>query len=515
MSSTPAPIDMRERRSERPRILIVTPEVSHLPPGMSQLSNSISAKAKDSADALATLINMLYEQGADVHVALPDYRRIFNRQLPPQTRRGFNFLPDERSDQRVHLAKDRAFFHLDDISRSNGSENLKRSLLFQREVVNNVIPRVQPDFIHCHDWMTGLIPAAGRKLNIPCLFSFSSILTARSPLSFIEDIGVDAAVFWPYLFYERYPVNYEESRDSNPVDLLLSGIFAADRVCTGSPTFLKEIIENRHNFINPHIRQEIYHKWETGCAVAIPDAPDPSYNPITDRALFMRYDAKAHYAAKQHNKLFLQDKLGLPMDSKAPIFFWPSPLEPIRKGCELLANIFLKLVAEYRNRNLQVVSVADGEFKAYFNEIVAAHRLQDQVRVCDFEERLARQAYAASDFVLIPSLIEPCGFRQMIGPLYGALPVAYDTGALHDILSHMNISENAGNGFLFKIYDPEGLFWAVREAMAFYDLPCSEKKRQIERVMLQGAAIFSQELTVYRYIELYETMLGRPVFAEM
>lgn len=55
---------------EKPRILIVTPEVSYLPKGMSAMPHSLSARAGGLADVSATLINTLYEHGADVHVAL-------------------------------------------------------------------------------------------------------------------------------------------------------------------------------------------------------------------------------------------------------------------------------------------------------------------------------------------------------------------------------------------------------------------------------------------------------------
>lgn len=512
MLSNPTPGEITANEAKQPRILIVTPEVGYLPPGMSRLSSYISAKAADAVDCAAILTHFLFEQGADIHVALPDYRKIISRKLPPEARRGLITLAEERVDQRVHLTEDREFFYLEQISHRNQSENLKRALLFQREVINNVLPRVRPDFIHCHDWMTGLIPAAGRKMNIPCLFTFNTLSTARCPLSLIEDVGIDAASFWPCLFYERYPAGYEESRDSNPIDLLLSGIFAASRVSTASLTFLTEIIENRHDWINSNFRREVARKWETGCAAAIPNAPAPSYHPTTDGSLFMRYCAKDHYAAKQHNKLFLQEKLGLLMDSKAPFFFWPSRLDPNFKGCELLAAICVDMISAFKDRNIQLVFVADGEFKAHFRTIAASQPLCDHIRVCDFEERLSRQAYAAADFVLIPSSVEPCGLPEMIGPLYGALPIGYDTGALHDNLSHMDIDANDGNGFLFRVYDPEGLFWAIRAAMAFYDLPCSEKNRQIERVMAHSMATFNQALTASRYIELYETMLGHSLF---
>ena len=40
-----------------------------------------------------------------------------------------------------------------------------------------------------------------------------------------------------------------------------------------------------------------------------------------------------------------------------------------------------------------------------------------------YSERLAHQMYAAADFVLVPSMFEPCGLTQLIALRYGAVPV--------------------------------------------------------------------------------------------
>ncbi|MEW5910129.1 MAG: glycogen/starch synthase, partial [Thermodesulfobacteriota bacterium] len=181
---------------KNPRVLIVTPEVTYLPDRMGNLSNCLTAKAGGLADVSAALINALFEEGADVHVALPDYRSLFKDRLAPFLQKEERAIRRIMPDDRVHLAEDRAFYYLDQVYSDYGLENTKLSLAFQREVINNVIPRVEPDLIHCNDWMTGLIPPMSRQLGIPCLFTIHNVHTVKSSLSHIEDRGIDAAFFW-------------------------------------------------------------------------------------------------------------------------------------------------------------------------------------------------------------------------------------------------------------------------------------------------------------------------------
>jgi starch synthase len=163
--------------------------------------------------------------------------------------------------------------------------------------------------------------------------------------------------------------------------------------------------------------------------------------------------------------------LGLIEDKNAPIFFWPSRLDSIQKGCQLLAEILYRVIASYWDRNLQIVFVANGDYQRIFRDIVIFHGLQNRVAVCDFDEELEHQGYAAADFILMPSRFEPCGLPQMIAPIYGTLPVAHDTGGIHDTIAPLDVENKSGNGFLFKTYDSGGLMWAIDQAMGFYELP--------------------------------------------
>ena len=495
-----------------PRVLMVTPEVTYLPYGMGQKFDCLNAKAGGLADVSAALINALYNQGADVHVALPDYRFIFNGDLSPIVKRELGKIRDSVPEERIHLAQDRAFFYQKHIYSGNEFENVKISLAFQREVINNIVPKVQPDLIHCNDWMTALIPAMARQLGIPCLFTIHNIHTVKCTLSEIEDRGIDGASFWQNLYYENFPSNYENTRNSIPVDFLASGVFAAHFVNTVSPTFLKEMVEGRHGFVKSCMQQELANKLDAGCALGILNAPDPSYHPPTDEVQPCMYSAANHVSSKKTNKRMFQKNLGLIQDKDAPIFFCPSRLDPVQKGCQLLADILYNVVARYWKQNLEIVFVADGEFQKHFKDIVRFHNLKDRVAICGFKDSLARLAYGASDFVLMPSSFEPCGLPQMIGPTYGTLPVAYDTGGIHDTVTHLDVDKGTGNGFLFNTFDSGGLSWAIDQAMQFYMMSPDIKKRQVSRIMTESAATFNHQVTAQQYIDIYEKMLQRPLF---
>jgi starch synthase/alpha-amylase len=497
-----------------PRVLVVTPEVTYLPDRMGGLASFFTAKAGGLADVSAALISSLFEQGADVHVAMPDYRAIFSDGLAPVLKKEFSKIRRKMPNDRIHLAEDRAFYYTNQVYSYYGDENIRMSLAFQREVINNIVPRVQPDLIHCNDWMTGLIPAMARSMGIPCLFTIHNVHTVKTTLAYIEDRGIDAAAFWQNLFFEHMASHYEEARNTNPVDLLTSGVFAAHFVNVVSPNFLSEIVEGRHGFVYGPLRQELANKVNAGCAAGVLNAPDPAFDPTKDKELKTSYGPNNHVGGKKANKRFLQEKLGLIEDVRAPVFFWPSRLDPIQKGCQLLADVFYRIISSYWKQKLQIVFVANGDYQSVFRDIVNFHGFNNRVAICNFDFHLEHLAYAASDFILMPSSFEPCGLPQMIAPIYGSLPVAHDTGGIHDTITHLDVAGNTGNGFLFKHYDAGGLFWAIGQAMDFYHQPPSIRSRQIKRIMQESAASFNHANTARQYIELYEKMLQRPLILE-
>lgn len=495
--------------SRKPRILIVTPEITYLPAGMGNMACKLNAKAGGLADVSASLVAALFDLGADVHVALPHYRRMFHVEVGQLISDELRVYKSRLPDSRIHLAEDRCFYYRDTVYSQSQDENPKLALVFSREVINNIIPTVQPDLIHCNDWMTGLIPAAARRMGIPCLFTVHNIHTHHLTLAQIEDSGIDAAEFWNNLYYKREPYNYEESRNTNPVDMQASGVFAAHFINTVSPTFLKEIVNGWHDFIPGALREEIRNKDRAGCAVGILNAPDTGDNPETDSNLEVNYTPETHREAKRANKVAFQHKVGLEEDPDVPLFFWPSRLDPAQKGPQLLADILYRFLARHWRRRVQIAIVANGAFQQPFYDILRFHDLYGRLAVCDFNQGLSQLGYAASDFTLVPSLFEPCGLPQMVGQLYGSLPVVHDTGGLHDTVEHIDAAAGTGNGFVFKVYDSHGLEWAMNRAMEFYSRPAEDREAQITRVMREGLARFNHETCAKSYIDIYEKMLKR------
>ncbi len=501
---------MAKARTKNPRILIVTPEITYLPEGMGNLAGKMSAKAGGMAYVSASLVYALHDLGADVHVALPHYRRMFHVEtaalVADELRKYKSHLPDER----IHLAEDRCFYYRDTVY-SQGDGNLKLALAFQREVINNIIPHVQPDLIHCNDWMTGLIPAAARRMGIPCLFTVHNIHTHKLTLAHIEDSGIDAAEFWTGLYYNYPPYNYEESRNSNAIDLQASGCFAAHFINTVSPTFLQEIVNGWHSFIPDSIRNEIRNKFNAGCAAGILNAPDPTDNPATDDKIPFKYGPADHREAKRRNKLALQHALGLEENPDAPLFFWPSRLDPVQKGPQLLTDITYRFLEKYRDDRAQLAIIANGPFQQPFWDIQNFHGLHGRLAVHNFDGRLSQLGFAASDFTLMPSLFEPCGLPQMQAPIYGSLAVVHNTGGLHDTVEMLDCDASKGNGFVFDTYDSGGLFWAMDRAMDFYRRPVEIKEREISRIMTESLSRFTHHACASEYIKLYERMLDRPL----
>ena len=128
-------------RRKAPRILIVTPEITYLPPGMGNMAERMSAKAGGLADVSAALVSALHDQGADVHVALPNYRRMFNMEVFALHDQELQRYSQKLQKDRIHLAEDRLFYYREEVYSGYRDDSLRVALTFQREVINKISAR--------------------------------------------------------------------------------------------------------------------------------------------------------------------------------------------------------------------------------------------------------------------------------------------------------------------------------------------------------------------------------------
>jgi starch synthase len=498
-------MDTSKIGDRKPRILICTPEITELPEGMGNVAQNIRAKGGGLGDISAGLIQHLHTDARfELHVVLPRYDAKI-RDLARITYKEIDAMGRVLGRQGVHLVTDSAFSSLTDVyGEQESNPRIRRAEAFQRYIINDLMPRLEPDVVHCNDWMTGLVPAAARAAGIKSLFTLHNVFTEHAPQADIDRSGIDVRRFAEYLYFRDYPSGTAENWRQNGVDFTATAIHAADIVNTVSPTFLEEMVSGQFDAIVPagvaHAMREKHRAGRTlGILNAPGDSDDPRINPHV-----VPYDIDDVIEGKRTNKALFQKEMGLRAEPDAPLFFWPSRLYA-QKGPELLAAI---ASAVARRHGLQIALVASGDraVEAVFRRLAATS--DGRIAHRPFREELSMRALAGSDFVLMPSLYEPCGLPQMMGPRFGTLAVARTTGGLKDTVEPLSADRTTGNGFVFGPHTASALSGAIAEAVRFYREPEDARRRALQRIMHESLERFTLANTARAYIDVYEKLIA-------
>ena len=174
----------------------------------------------------------------------------------------------------------------------------------------------------------------------------------------------------------------------------------------------------------------------------------------------MKFDPNdAILRAKRANLHKFQHQMGLKADPNAILLYWPSRLDPVQKGIELLEDIALKFVIEHPDVQIAVVGDSvSGEFE--HAEIMGRIAVASQGKIAyrGFSEDLCMLGYAAASDVFGASLYEATnrntgGYTDKIEPLSLKL-----TGA----------PKNIGNGILFQDYNSSALWWGLTQTVRYH-----------------------------------------------
>ena len=467
------------------------------------------AKTGGLAEVAGALPQALRQRGHDLRVSMPRYGHVdpaswnLKPALPSYTvahGRGqeeaqvfAGHLP--ASDVPIWLIDNPKFFGSPEIYL--GDQDAERFIFWARASLEaaRLLDWV-PDIIHSNDWHAAIVPNWLRTTHRRQQFfrSTATVYTIHT-LAYrgvfgqrvLETAGVDAFGF----------ITHPDLPSLNRVvDLMSRGIYYANIINTVSPTHAQEILTPAFGEgLDPLLRDRRDRLY------GILNGVDYSrYNPATDTTIAAPYAAD-DLSGKLQNKAALQTLARLPVDPDIPVYCFIGRLND-QKGLALLQEA-LELLAGHHAMQIIILGTGDERYHHWLHWLREQHPEQVQV-FFTFNEQLARQCYAGSDVLLMPSLVEPCGTNQLIALRYGTLPLVHAVGGLNDTVEDIDVYQQRGTGFVFHEPQTQALFGTFLRTFQLYRQPALWQAA-MRRAMLQD---WSWQRSAQLYDDLYRRALA-------
>jgi len=326
----------------------------------------------------------------------------------------------------------------------------------------------QPDIVHIHDWPSGMLPVLIREKEKHNVFytKMKFVLTIHSP-AFHGDFSSDLIEDFYGLSRDLYEGGALRFQDR--ASTLKAAIVYCDHITTVSKTHANELLTYEGSFGLHSILYSHRDKF-TGILNGI---DTDEWNPLTDPHLLTPIVRQQLQTSKEKNKAQLFKTFGLE-HPQYPLFGLVSRLT-FQKGIQLIIDNldhFVQAGAKFIFLGAGE-SHLENQLKYFENKYPKAVRI-----VLGYNNPVAHQIYASSDFFLMPSLFEPCGISQMIAMRYGTLPIVRETGGLIDTVQGYPMHGEQSTGFSFLHYTGDALGWAMNQALALYQHPGILKKLQ-------------------------------------
>ncbi|MCX7983171.1 MAG: glycogen/starch synthase [Syntrophales bacterium] len=499
------------KKAERTAVLMISPETGRLPEGMGRLARYISGKSGGQGEVVAALCEGLLARGVDVHLTTLNLKRRFQKesQIGEEEWKAIRYnVPPER----IHLVSSAIFSHK---LHAYDGDPVPTAAEFQRQVVNYVLKDIRARhegrlIVHSHDWMAGgIITAYARATDLPVLHTVHNVFTAPIPLTMMEGVDLNN-------FYERLFLTIDNGRMC--IDAQATAIKNATLINFVGERFLEEIVNDYfldRPIIPSSVRQEVKAKYFDDAVRVIINAPSPSLYPENCDYLVRKYGPDDDIlAAKRENLLAFQRRTGLLEDPNAILLFWPSRLDPIQKGVELLEAIAQPFCDAHPE--VQIAIIGDEVGGGHFHQEILgriAWASGGRIVYYPFSESLSMLGYGAANDVFGASLYEPCGQIDQIANLFGATATNRDTGGYHDKITELQLKidgapKDMGNGFLFRDYDVGGLWYGLEKAVEFHRRPPEVREPQLRRIMKEARMRYDPANMIAAYIRLYEWLNG-------
>ncbi|NML21511.1 glycogen synthase [Pseudoflavitalea sp. G-6-1-2] len=343
----------------------------------------------------------------------------------------------------------------------------------------------KPDVIHVHDHHAALIPFMMKYCyKFQHLAEIPSVLTIHNA-QYQGWMGWDKSVYLP-----RWDTWQWGMLDwNNQINPLACGIKCAWKVTTVSPSYLAELTQNSNGL-------EALFEYEKGKCVGILNGIDVQvWDPASDHYLNNHYDIESVEKGKSASKKLLCEQFGL--DPAKPLISFIGRLVG-EKGADLLPQAIGDSFY-YIGRKMNFLMLGSGfpEVEAALTDLKEMAQRDYNVYI-GYNEALSHLMYAGSDFLLMPSRVEPCGLNQMYAMRYGTVPMVRSTGGLIDTV--LDMGETNGYGICYNNASVGDITHAIWRATDLYEN--QQKLQALRRRMME--LDYSWEASVEQYIQVYK-----------
>jgi len=205
-------------------------------------------------------------------------------------------------------------------------------------------------------------------------------------------------------------------------------------------------------------------EYERGKCVGILNGIDTDvWNPETDVFITKNYDSHSVKEGKRKNKKELAERFGL--DTDKPLISFIGRLVG-EKAADILPDAIRTSVYQHHgNANFMILGSGDPLVEGKLEEVKT--NLNGYISTyIGYNEALSHLIYAGTDFLLMPSRVEPCGLNQMYALRYGTVPMVRSTGGLKDTVK--DFGDWQGYGIRFNYADVNDITYSVGRAIDLY-----------------------------------------------
>jgi starch synthase len=467
-----------------------------------------AAKVGGLGDVVGALPKYQNREGISASVIIPRYTtewiqaRTFDTVYKSAARMGdesFDFRVKKMRDNKlgfplyvmdIPASFNRPGIYVDSGDGNGYSDNFERFLRFQIAVLEWFKNIDEPDLIHCHDHPTGLIP-----FMMTQSYRYSEL--QHIPTVFTVHNGEYHGA------YDRSKHTLLPDFDEQNIGLLdwngklnslAAGLKSCWQITTVSPSYMEELSQHENRGL-----EWLYQNEKQKSRGILNGIDTEVWDPKTDPMIEHHYDRTTVISGKEANKKALCDEFGL--NSEYPTIAYIGRLAR-EKGTDLLPDLFQQFLDSSRKINFIILGTGDPQLHEQFT-LLNQQFVGYFDATLDYNEPLAHRIYAGSDFMIIPSRVEPCGLNQMYAMRYGTVPIVREIGGLKDTVK--DIRQDDGYGITFKGFSISEATEAINRAIKLFN-DAGHLKTVRKKIMRLD---FSWEASAREYIKLYRELIRK------